>query len=429
MSRPEIEKFDVIRRLIRKEINGGAAAGLLRRSTRQVRRLKGKVIKKGAAGLIHGNRGKAGHHRVPEQERKKIVALLNKRYPDFGPTFAAEKLKETHAIDRDPNTIRAIMIAEELWKPRSKKKPPEHRQWRERKSAYGEMEQFDGSYEHWLEDRGGTGELCLLASIDDATSQVTQAVFEDHEGVFPVFRFWDKYIRTHGKPRAIYLDKFSTYHMNHPFAKDNPDTLTQFQRAMRELHVEVIPANSPQAKGRIERLFETLQDRLIKELRLARVSTVEEANEFLNTYLPKFNAQFSVVPRLTANLHQPLPAKEQTKLGSILSRHTERIIQNDFTFSFQNQWYQLTKCQPLTICKKDKVVVEARTDHTVHIRLRGKYLNYRILPARPIKATPPWIIAKTSAQVNASKVHIPPANHPWRQATNATALKQLTTPG
>src|SRR3989338_9893915 len=329
-------------------------------------------------------------------------------------------------IFHDPKTIRQIMIGEGLWKPKSKKKSSPHRAWRERRSSYGEMIQFDGSYEHWFEDREGSGEVCLLAGIDDAIGKIVGAKFAAHEGVFPIFDFWQEYLLQHGKPRSIYLDKFSTYHMNHPLAKENFNTLTQFERACEELHIEPIKANSPQAKGRVERLFETLQDRLIKELRLGNISTAEEANIFLpKTFIPKFNGKFSVEQRNKTNLHKKLSEKKKRQLPGIFSRQTERVVLNDFTFSFQKQWYQLTKEQPATICKKDTVIVEERLDNTLRVRLRNTYLNYKVLPARPVKVgnAPPWVLAKTLAEINAGKAHTPPLNHPWRQIFHASAIK------
>lgn len=159
------------------------------------------------------------------------------------------------------------MIEEGLWKPKKNKNKKEHREWRQRRAHYGEMQQFDGSYHHWLEDRGNTGKICLLLSVDDATGQITHAKFEEHEGVFPVFEFWQEYLLKHGKPMSIYMDRFSTYSMNQKTAKENPDTLTQFQRAMKELRIESILANSPEAKGRVETMFGTLQNRLVKEMK------------------------------------------------------------------------------------------------------------------------------------------------------------------
>lgn len=402
MSQKELSRYDIIKRLIRKEINCPKASDLLKLSTRQIRRLKASVKNNGAAGLVHGSRGKTGNRKIPTTKKKKIISLLREHYYDFGPTFANEKLRENHHIIHDPKTIRRIMINEGLWKPRAKKKNSnEHRQWRERKSSYGEMIQFDGSYEHWFEDRNKTGEVCLLAAIDDATGKVIRAQFDKDEGVFPVFAFWREYLLKQGKPRSIYLDKFSTYKMTQKTAIENHDLKTQFQRAMEELRIEPIFAHSPQAKGRVERLFNTLQDRLIKELRLNNISTIKEANCFLEeTFIPFFNARFSVEPRTKTNLHAALSSKEQKQLSGIFSRQTPRVVQNDWTISFKNQWYQLTKDQPATVCKKDQVIIEEHLDKTTQIRLRGKYLNYLVLPERPKRQLQPWVLAaafKTSA--------------------------------
>lgn len=417
MSAKELDRLETIKRLLRQEINGTVAAQQLGLSTRQVRRLKGKLKTKGPAGLIHGNRGKVSPNRLPESKRQYIVALLQEKYYDFRPTLAAEKLAELHWINHDPKTIRTIMIGEGLWKPRQKRRLEQHRQWRRRRSATGELIQFDGSYEEWFEDRAPR--CCLLAAIDDATGKILGARFDHHEGVVPVFGFWEPYLITNGKPLAIYLDKFSTYQMNQPLAKENADTLTQFQRAMQILRIEVIPANSPQAKGRVERLFGTLQDRLIKELRLQGINTIEAANEFLlKKFIPDFNRRFAVIPRSKANRHRPLTKREAEQLPAILSRHSERTVRNDYTISHRSQWYQLTADQPATVCKRDRVIVEERRDQTIWIGLRGKYLNYRRLPARPPRAATSWVLPATAAGRLPVK---PPFNHPWRRQFAATA--------
>lgn len=422
MSKREVDRFDVISRLLRKELNGSQAATLLRLCVRQVRRLKKIVKRKGAAGLIHAMRGRISNRRMKEKKRKKIIGLLKEKYPDFGPTFAAEKLREIDRIVCDQKTIRAIQIAEGLWKPRRKKAREEHRSWRQRRSALGEMLQFDGSYHDWFEGRGGLDETCLLAAIDDATSRVVDAEFAPHEGVFPVFSFWKRYLENHGKPRTIYLDKFSTYKMNSAAAKENPDLKTQFARAMGELEIEPIFAHSPQAKGRVERLFGTFQDRLVKELRLADISTTQDANIFLQEkFLPAFNAKFSVQPASSANLHRAIGAKERTSLPSIFSRQEERTVRNDFTFSFKNRWHQITKHQPVTVCKKDIVTVEEHLDQTTHVRLRGKELAIAVLPERPKKLTVPFVIAKTAMSHKPPKK--PAVDHPWRQQIHAAVLK------
>ena len=411
MSKKELSQYEVIRRLLCQEINGSKASELLNLTTRHIRRLKARVKQFGAKALIHRNRGKTSNHCLPEKEKQKILTLLTNRYPDFGPTFAAEKLTERHNLNRDPKTIRAIMIEYGLWNPKARKQIT-HRSWRPRRDYYGELEQFDGSYEYWFEDRAP--KCCLLASIDDATGRIMRLEFAPHEGVVPVFTFWQGYLTTHGKPRAIYLDQFSTYKMNPAFAKENHDLKTQFQRAMAELGIEPITAYSPEAKGRVERLFGTLQDRLIKELRLKNISAVEKANHYLaEEFTPKFNQRFAVEPKLNANLHQPLTAQENKQLSAILSRQHLRTVQNDFTLSFNNHWYQLLPDQPVLVRPKDKVIVESRLDDSVHLRLRGKYLSCQVLPHRPKKTTPrPWALTKSPLK----RIHKPAFNHPWRKS-------------
>ena len=421
MSQNEIKKYDIIKKLINKELNGSEAAGLLNLTVRHIRRLKVKVNRDGIKGLIHGSRGKPGNRGIPDDEKQKIIALLHKHYSDFGPLLASEKLAERHGIKRDKGTIRSLMIAEGLWKPK-RKKEEQHREWRQRKASCGEMIQYDGSYEYWFEHRNE--KCCLLASIDDSNSEVW-AKFDDHEGVEPTFSYWRGYIERFGKPYSIYVDKFSTYSMNHKLAKENPDTLTQFERAMKELNIDIIHAHSPEAKGRVEKLFKTLQDRLIKELRLNGISAIKEANEFLEkVFLPKFNAKFMVEARSKANLHKKLNEQEKNKLDSIFSRQYERVVKNDFTVSHKKSYYQLEKIQPVTICKQDAVTVEERRDGSIHFRLRGKYLNYRLLPEKPSKinsdkSSLEWVIPKSTA-------HIPPVNHPWRQIAQMEYLKKLT---
>lgn len=248
-----------------------------------------------------------------------------------------------------------------------------------------------------------------------------------HEDVFPVFNFWQEYLLSHGKPRAIYFDTFSTYNQNQTVAKGNPDTLTQFQRAMEELRVEVIPANSPQAKGRVERLFGTLQDRLIKELRLEKISTMDRGNEFLEkVFIPNFNQKFSVKPALKSNLHDPLSCKEQKSLPSVFSRQNKRTVQNDFTLSFKNQWYQLTENQTATVCKKDIAIVEKRLDNAIWVHLNSRYLNYTILPQRPAKLEQKrksklWVLPATI-----KTPYRPAQNHPWRRYRNQQPSTVLT---
>ena len=408
MTKKELDRNNIISKLIGKEINGTEAASFLKLSIRHIKRLKARVKEKGPSALIHANRGKPSNRKMPDKERQAIARIIRKLYPDFKPGFATEKLEQVHSIKRDPKTIRKIMIEEQLWKPR-KKKQREYYAWRARKDCFGEMVQFDGSYHYWFENRAPKS--CLLAAIDDATGIPVKAEFGQDEGVLPVFGFWKKYLIQHGKPRSIYLDKFSTYKMTQRVAQENHDTKTQFQRATKQLNIEPIFAHSPQAKGRVERLFNTLQDRLVKELRLNNISTIEGANIFLEKeFLHQYKAKYGVEPKNKTNLHQTLSKNELKELDSILSRQDTRVVKSDFTVSFNNQWLQLRKEQPAIIRKKDKITIEEWTDQTIHLKIRDKYLNYDILPERPKKSNNiAWVIPATR------KPTVPPADHPWRQ--------------
>jgi len=410
MSNQELSRYEIIKNLISGASDGTEAAKQLGLSIRQTKRLKAKVKKDGARGLIHGNRGQESNRKINPKIIERAKKYLKETYYDFGPKFASEKLKENHQIKLGKETIRQIMISEKLWKPRLRKTNKEYRSWRPRKEQYGEMQQFDGSYEKWFEDRAL--ECCLLAAIDDATGKITQARFDEHEGVIPVFNFWQGYVEAKGKPITIYLDKFSTYKINHKAAVDNQDLITQFQRAMLDLDVKLIPAHSPQAKGRIERLFKTLQDRLIKELRLHNISDIETANKFLDTiFIPKFNQQFSVMPQKKGDLHQELTNLEKQNLDKIFSIQDTRIVNNDFTISFKNQWLQLNQTQPTLVCRKDKVLIEKRLNGKLFISLKNKYLNFQELPARPKKIKEMRVVALTKI----APAWKPPINHPWRK--------------
>ncbi|KKP82857.1 MAG: Integrase core domain protein [Candidatus Moranbacteria bacterium GW2011_GWF1_35_5] len=417
MTNKESNRHVIIIKLIRKKINGTQAAKQLKLSIRQTKRLKASIIKNGIKGAIHKLRGKTGNNKLPEKTTKDAIKYLKEKYSDFGPTFAQEKLNEIHKLKIGITTVRKIMIDEKLFKPRPRKKSSEYRAWRERKESCGEMGQFDGSYHKWLEDRGE--ECCLLANIDDATGKVTLK-FDINESTLSVFEFWKEYIKTKGKPIAIYLDKYSTYKINHKSAVDNKEMMTQFQRAMETLGIKVINAHSPQAKGRAERLNETLQDRLVKELRLRNISNIEDANIFLKEYEKIFDSKFGVKAKKEGDLHVPLTKNELEKLDAIFSIHSKRLVRNDYTIQFKNQWIQLAEIQPTGVLKKDIVLIEERLDGTLHIGLRGKYLNYEILPSRPekVKVLLPMLTTAKSEWK-------PPANHPWRRHNLRNANTQL----
>lgn len=409
MTQKELSRYEVIKRLIRKEINGTEAAKQMNLSVRQVKNIKAEVIKEGEKGIIHKSRGKIGNRKLSSEIIKKAKYWLKKRYYDFKPTFAMEKLEENHQIKLSKEKVRQTMTEISLWRPKQRKKNKGYRSWRKRKDYYGEMEQFDGCYFDWLE----TGEIiCLLASRDDANNNITGLMFTGSEAFNSVAEFWEEYFKSNGKPLKIYLDKFSTYKNNHKSVVDDPKVLTQFQRAMRQLDVETISAHSPEAKGRIENVFPTLQHRLVRELRLAGISDIKDANKFAkDVFIDKFNDRFSVVPEKRGDVHRKLTDVEKDKLKQILSKHQEKIVHNDFTISYRGKWFQLERQQPVLVRKKEKVMVEERTTGKIFISLRGKYLDYFVLPSRPKKIKDVKIAALATSKPNWK----PPADHPWRR--------------
>jgi hypothetical protein len=302
------------------------------------------------------------------------------------------------------------MTKNNLWKTKPRKKNKEYREWRPRKENYGSMEQYDGSYHHWFENRAP--ECCLLLAVDDATGKIMKAVFDYHEGIHPTFNFWKDYVEEKGKPVAIYLDKFSTYKINHKNAQDNKEMTTQFQRVCRDLDITLISAHSPEAKGRVERMFETLQDRLVKELRLQGINDIKTANKFLEEkYITIFNGKFAVVPVKRADLHRPLTKIDKENLNSTFSIHSNRVVMNDFTVQFKNQYFQLGQQQPVLVCRKDKILIEEYLDGSTVLKLRNKKINYIVLPKRPEKAHKLKVPALTTGR----PAYKPPANHPWRR--------------
>jgi len=398
MSNKDIKRYDIIKFVLTKKIKQAAAALSLGITTRHVRRLRDAVDKFGAKGLIHKNKGKVSPNKLSESEGKKIAELLNEKYYDFNACHATEMLIENHGITHDPKTIRSIMIREGLYAPRKKKRPNEFHQWRQPRCNFGELVQFDGSYHNWL--GVDIGEICLLLTVDDATSEPVYGKFDSDEGLMPVMAYWQEYLDIYGKPLAIYTDKFSTYKMCQKTAMDNPDTKTRFGRALEALQIEPIFANSPQAKGRVENKFKTFQDRLIKELRLAGIKTIEEAHRFLNEkFIPRYRKRFGKKASKAGDLHRPLSAKEKKQLPAILSRQETRVVQNDFTIGHNTVWYQITEKQCVTVCKGDKITVQERTDGTIHFILRGKDLNVYPIAKRNLKSKAPWVIAATQKEL------------------------------
>lgn len=390
MSAKELRTVQTIRDLIKRRITAPVAAERLGMTERHTFRLKARMKQGGAAGMIHQSRGKPGRHIVPESERQKIKEIIKEFFFDFTPAFAAEKLGEDHGIKHDRKTISKIMGEMGLLAPKKNRSVPAiHRAWREPKESFGMLSQFDGSYEAWLEDRfanpDGSHELCLLAAIDDATGTLLQAEIAAHEGVLPVMGFWRGYIEKYGLPEGVYLDKFSTYKMHMVLAAENSDTKTQFSRAMREVGVELHFANSPQAKGRVERLFRTLQDRLVKELRLAGINTPDGANVFIaKKFIPSFNRRFARSARKAGDRHRDLSAHERKDLHDILSRLDLRVLRNDFTISHGTVFYQLHPTLGLALRPKDLIEVRTNPKGVIKLKARGKDAVFTMLPNRPI---------------------------------------------
>lgn len=413
----ELKQHKVINLTLNGKLTNRQAAEELELTVRQVQRLKIKLREGGVKELAHKNRGRVSNNQFFKEYLEHALGLIKEKYSDFGPTLAAEKLLENHGIKLSDETLRQAMAKVGIWHIKPKKVRAHYRAWRERKQAFGEMQQFDGSYHDWFESRildtkgKPVTETCLLAAIDDATGKLTKLKFDDNEGVVPVNTFWKEYIKTLGKPLKIYLDKFSTYKVNSKHLFDDPKVLTQFERTMKEVNVSVIHAHSPQGKGRIERLFKTLQDRLVKELRLTSINTIAKANEFLDKiFIPKFNEKFSVVPKKPDNLHTPLTGMELSRIDSIFSIQSYRHVNNDFTIRFKSKWMQLLEQQPTLVLRKDQILVEEHLDGSIHLNLRGKYLEFMELPERPEK-----VKMRITGLTREKQLWKPPMNHPWKK--------------
>jgi len=328
MSQEEIKRVNVIHQAIDKRLTQVEAAEILDLSDRQVRRIIRRVLEEGDKGIVHRSRGKPSHNMIPDKIRIRVIDLYRERYEGFGPTLATEKLFEIDKIRLSRETLRNWLREKGIGY-RGRKSPPkaDHRQWRERKRYFGEMIQIDGSHHDWLEGRGP--ECVLMGYVDDATGNVF-ARFYLYEGTIPALDSFKRYIKKYGIPISVYLDKHTTYKSTKkPSLEDQLEgvqPLSEVARAFKELGVEVIYAHSPQAKGRIERQFRTFQDRLIKELRLKGIKTIEEANRFLRYYLPIYNKRFSLRVAEELDLHRPLPG--ELDLDRILCVKTERALRN-----------------------------------------------------------------------------------------------------
>jgi transposase-like protein len=398
----ELKRLHVIQKVLERVIKQGEAAEILSLSGRQIRRIVKRIRSEGDRGIVHQSRGRPSNRRTPDKVKNKVIRLYRAQYKDFGPTLASEKLLERDRIEISDETLRKWLLEAGDWKKRRKARG--HRQWRERKSHTGEMLQMDGSHHDWFEGRGPR--CVLMGYIDDATGKVF-ARFYDYEGTVPAMDSFKRYIKKSGLPMKVYLDKHTTYKSTaKPTIQDELDQvepLSQFERALKELGVEVIHAHSPQAKGRIERLFGTLQDRLVKEMRLRGIRTLEEANQFLEDYLPFYNRRFSVCPKEEDNFHRPLP--KGLALDTILCIKTERALRNDFTVAHNRKLYQVEDK-----VRGSKVMVQDRLDGSLVMTYRGQRLRFKEIIARPIKDQ-----KEQPVIVRIRKPYTPRSDHPWRR--------------
>lgn len=414
MSLREVKRLKVVQEAIDRHITQKAAASIMGLSERQIRRLVRAVREEGDTGIIHKSRGRPSNRIVPERIKEKALRLYKKKYPDFGPLLASEKLLEMDGISISDETLRRWLIEAGVYKQRRKRSS--HRQWRQRKECYGEMLQMDGSHHDWLEGRGP--ELVLMGYIDDATN-TTFARFYDYEGTSPAMDSFKRYIKKYGLPQSVYLDRHTTYKSTRKLTPEEElkgitEPMSQFERALKELAVEVIHAYSPQAKGRIERLFGVLQDRLIKEMRLRGIKSKDEANAFLGEYLPKYNERFRVYPANKSDVHVKLP--EYFNLDKYLCIKTERTVKNDNTIAHNGRLYQIQD-NP----KTKKVIVQERIDGSMHIKSNAEGLKYREITERPVRATAVQKIPRPRSP------YIPPKDHPWRRYSYFGNRRQVST--
>lgn len=335
MSTKEVERLSTIQRVIDKKITQVIASEHLGLTVRQVKRLVKQYKRDGALGLISRQRGQPSNRKYTLAKIEAIKQLIETHYYDFGPKFAAEKLIELHGIKVSKETLRQWMIEWGLWKAKRKKSVQLH-PLRDRRPCFGELVQIDGSPHDWFEGRGP--ECCLLVAIDDATSRLCSLHFEPSETTAGYFKLMRQYIAVHGLPLATYNDKHGIFRINLPNAHEESET--QFGRAMRQLDVEIICANTPEAKGRVERANQTLQDRLIKEMRLRGICDIESANAYLPIYIKEHNARFAVEPLNSENVHR-IELPEPQVLDLIFSFQEDRKLTKNLELSYNNMIYQI----------------------------------------------------------------------------------------
>lgn len=399
LSQKDLKRLHVIEKVREGTIKQVSASKLLSLSTRQIRRILSRISKEGLRGIVHRSRGKPSNRRYCDAVKSRSIVLYRQRYRGFGPTLAAEKLFEEDGIRITDETLRKWLIASGDWKKARKRSV--HRQWRERKQHCGAMVQMDGSHHDWFEGRGPR--CVLMGYIDDATNRA-YGRFYGYEGTMPAMDSFRRYVGKYGIPLSVYLDKHGAYKSNgKPTLEEELKgigPLSEFERALSELAVEVIHANSPQAKGRIERLFCTLQDRLVKEMRLRNITSIEEANTFLDQYWPVYNRRFAVSPVRKEDLHRNIP--KGLNLNDIFCVKTKRTLRNDFTVTHNRKLYQIQ-----SHIRASAVVVLDRLDGSMVITHKDRPVQFTEIASRPVKE-------KEQPLQTYRKIIHPTKHHPWK---------------
>ena len=408
MSKLEIERIRILERVAKGELGQKTAAGLLDLTSRQVRRLVSVYRIKGETGIISKKRGKPSNHQLSSEITEKALKFIREKYEDFGPTLAHEKLMKVHGLEISASAVRCLMIEHCIWTPKYCKDPIIH-QRRERRPRFGELIQIDGCIHAWFENRG---EKCvLLLHIDDATGKI-MLHFCPVECTWGYFKATEKYVNKYGLPLAYYCDMHSSF-INRQLERD---AKTQFQRAMLEIGIKIIYALSPQAKGRVERAFRTLQDRLVKEMRLRGISSIEAANAFAEEYAADFNKQFSVTPKEASNAHRTID--ETIDLKKALSLQHTRTISRNLILQFKNKHYQITQYQRLAHrLRGEKVDIREDENGKVTIFFANEKLMYQIYdeqPAEVLKADEKSLNYEMEKWLKIKMKYMPPKNHSWR---------------
>jgi len=405
MSQKERQRYLVLDRVVREEIRLSDAVKVLGISYRQGQRVLRAYRVGGETALVHGLRGREGTRRCAPDFKAKVLDAYRSQYPDFGPTLASEKLAELDGLTVHPETLRLWLIAEGVWT--VKKRRCRHRSRRKRRERFGELIQLDGSHHDWFEGRGP--KCCLITLVDDATGR-TYLLFAANEGVFAVMAAVLGWIRLYGIPEALYTDRLGTYLTDREptvaeqLAGEEP--VTQFGRACRSVGVRIIAAHSPQAKGRVENKHGLTQDRLVKEMRLAGIDNIADANAFLATWLPGINERFNVLPIDPSDAHRPVP--DNLDLDAVFCRHSERAVGNDWVVRYNNRYLQIAK-QPGLPPSGSAVLVREWEDGRLQLSYRDRQLRHAALDSRPERPKP-------EKAAKASRPVTPASDHPWRNS-------------